>query len=168
MRLHVLALGLFVAGAVFAAANRPDFSGTWNIDPAHSESSHQDVPVQSSSMTIRTAGDMLTVETSRLDVGAATPFHETLQFRLDGSETVSTGDGGATVTGKARWNGPKLVLETVRNINDSTVTTLYVHTLGANGRTMTVDKTLTVQHGYMGRSAPTTGHGVDVFVRASK
>ena len=56
----------------------------------------------------------------------------------------------------------------MRNVQNSTVTTVYVHTLSPNGREMTVDKTLTVQHGYQGQSATNTGHGKDVYIRVSK
>ena len=39
----------------------------------------------------------------------------------------------------------------------------------ANGREMTIDKTLTVQHGYQGLpGARNMGHGVDVFVRGAR
>ena len=108
------------------------------------------------------------METIRSEGGKPAAFHETLNFSLDGAETTSTGDGGITVTGKAHWEGAKLVVETVRNIQDSTVTTQYVHELSRSGREMTIDKTLTVQHGYQGRSASNTGHGKDVFVRIAK
>jgi hypothetical protein len=53
-------------------------------------------------------------------------------------------------------------------VQNSTVTTVYVHTLSPNGREMFVDKTLTVQHGYQGQSATNTGHGKDVYIRVSK
>ena len=81
---------------------------------------------------------------------------------------TSIGNGGVTVTAKAHWDGDQLVVETVRSIEGSTVTTLYVHALSANKREMTIDKTLSVQHGYQGRSASNTGHGTDVFVRVAE
>ena len=149
-----------MAGCVVAAdPARLKFAGTWRMDEARSESTHQDVPAGPSTVVIGIVENTLTVETTR------DKFHEVLTFNLNGTDTTSTGDGGASVTGKAHWEGAKLVVETLRNIQDSTVTTRYVHTLSANGRDLTIDKTLTVQHGYMGRSAPTMGHGKDVFVR---
>jgi len=149
-----------------AADNRGSFAGAWKMDPARSESAHQDVPSGASTLVIRLTDTEISMETTRIE--EAKPFHETLTFRLDGSETTSTGDGGVKVSGKAHWDGPRLVVETVRNIQDSTVTTLYIHTLSPNGRDLTIDKTLTVQHGYQGASAPTTGHGKDVFVRVAR
>jgi len=164
----VLLLALLLSFPWGIAAEGPgDFTGTWTMDPTRSESAHQDVPTGTATLVIRLTDSELSMETTRNE--ADKPFHEILTFRLDGSETSGTGDGGVRVTGKAHWDGPKLVVETSRNVQDSTVTTLYVHTLSANRRDLTIDKTLTVQHGYQGgNSAPTTGHGKDVFVRASQ
>ena len=145
-----------------------NFSGTWTMDPARSESAHQDVPIGLSTLVIRMTKNQVTIETTRNGDGKAPEFHETLSFKLDGTETTNTGQGGVRVTGRARWDGPKLVIETARNVQAATVTTLYVHTLSADGREMTVDKTLTVQHGYQGTHAANSGHGKDVYVRVSK
>src|SRR5580700_8057311 len=112
---------------VVAADNHSSFGGTWKMDPARSESAHQDVPSGASLLVIRVTRTELSIETTRSE--ETNPFHETLSFKLDGSETSSTGDGGVKVIGKAHWDGSKLVIETTRNIQDSTVTTLYVHTL---------------------------------------
>jgi hypothetical protein len=161
----LVALGAFAASAT--AENRKDFSGTWTMDASRSESAHQDVPVESTTLVIRLADGDLTIETTRSEQGKPAAFHETLNFKLDGTETTSPGDGGTVVTGNVRWEGMKLIVETARRIQGSTITTRYVHTLSGNGREMTVDKTLAVQHGYQGEGAKTTGHGKDVFVRAS-
>lgn len=167
-----MALLLLVALIGFAprvtGMSHSDFAGTWTMDPARSESAHQEAPVASSTIVIRLTGNGVTIETTRSEAGREAAFHEKLNFRLDGSEMTGTGDGGVPVTGKAHWDGAKLVVETVRNIHDSTVTTLYAYTLSADARDMTVDKTLTVQHGYQGLTGPSSGHGKDVFVRVSK
>ncbi len=155
---------VFTGQLVAAEATLEKFAGKWKMDPTRSESAHQDVPMGPSTVVIRVAPDAVTIETTRVDSGAP-EFHETLNFKPDGSETVSTGEGGTAVKGKLKLDGPRLVVETVRDLQDSTVTTRYVHTLSASGRDLTIDKTLAVQHGYMGRSAPTTGRGKDVFVR---
>ncbi|HVW86900.1 MAG TPA: hypothetical protein VHB50_19575 [Bryobacteraceae bacterium] len=143
------------------------FTGTWKMDAERSESAHQGVPTTAAAIVIRQTPRGFSVETTRSETGEPKPFHEMIEFRLDSSETTNTGDAGVTVTGRARWEGNKLVTETVRNVQDSTVTTLYRHSLSRNGREMTVEKTLTVQHGYQFRGSVTTGSGKDVFVRSS-
>ncbi len=145
-----VALIFVVASAVLAA--KPDFSGTWKMDPARSESAHQDVPIGPIELVIRQTAATLTLETHRTGT-------EVLTFQLDGTEAVN-----GSVTTKAHWNGTKLVLETVRDINGSTVTTMQIFQRVANGKELVVDKTLTVQHGYQGLEAGTvTGKGRDVF-----
>lgn len=170
MRKATALFTLMFAGAVhgFSAQDLTRFSGVWKMDPARSESAHQDVAIGVSTLVIRSSGNELTIETTRKPVGDAPPFHEVLTFHLDGSETPNTGDAGVPVTGKLRLDGSKLITETVRNVRNSTVTTTYIHMLSANGREMTIDKTLTVQHGYQGMSATNSGHGKDVYVRVSK
>ena len=84
-----------------------DFSGTWKMDAARSESAHQDVPTGSSTVTIQPTGTGMTMETIRSEGGK--PFHETLNLKVDGTETTSVGDGGGIVTAKAHWDGAKLV-----------------------------------------------------------
>jgi|SRR5579863_7543347 hypothetical protein len=164
----VVLIALLGFSPLAAGERHNGFSGTWRMDPARSESAHQGVPIESSMLVIRLKDTGLTMETTRSEGGKPAAFHETLNLRLDGLEMTSIGDGGITVTAKARWDGNKLVVETVRSIEGSTVTTLYVHALSANKREMTIDKTLSVQHGYQGRSASNTGHGTDVFVRVAK
>jgi hypothetical protein len=159
-------LGALPCGA--GAASRSQFSGAWKMDPARSESAHQAVPIGLSTVVIRVNGSKVTIETTRTATESSPEFHEILNFSLDGSPTVSTGNAGQSVTGKAHWDGAKLVTETVRSIQGSTVTTTYVHSLSADGRELTIDKTLTVQHGYQGGSATNMGRGRDVYIRSSR
>lgn len=146
----------------------PNLSGTWKMDPARSESAHQDVAIGPITMVIRQTPEQITIETIRSENGKPDAFRETLALKLDGTETTSTGDAGAVVTAKAHWDGQKLITETARNLQDSTVTTLYAHSLAANGRELTVEKSLTVQHGYQFRGAATTGRGKDIFVKSAE
>ncbi len=150
------------------AQNRPDFSGTWAMDSSRSESAHQDVPIGSVSLVIRQTAGELSVETRRTEKDASAVSTETLSFKLDGTETENTGTSGAPIRVKAHWNGSKLVAETAREMNGSTVTTLQVFQLGAKGKELTIHKTLTVQHGYQGVGAQrSTGSGTDVFIKTS-
>ncbi len=161
----VVLIALCGLAATVTAQSQDDFSGTWTMDASRSESAHQDAPIGPSTMVIRFADGGLTIETTRGEGGKPAAFHETLNFKPGGAEMTSPGDGGIPVTGKARWEGSKLIVETARIVQGSTVTTLYAYTLSPGGREMTVDKTLTIQHGYQGAGARTTGHGKDIFIR---
>ena len=165
-RLATLFVLAFLPAAHSAGVN--EFAGTWTLDTVRSESAHQDVPVTAETVTITATENGLRMESARSWGGKAPDSQETLNLRLDASETTSQTGSGPAITAKAHLDGPRLVVETVRTVNESTVTTMYIYTLAASGREMTVDMTLTVQHGYQGAAARNTGHGKDVFVRAPR
>jgi hypothetical protein len=75
------------------------------------------------------------------------------------------GKSGAPIVCKAHWEGTDLVTETVRNLNESTVTTRWVLKMDALSKELTIKKTLTVQHGYQSPDAKNVGTGADVFVK---
>jgi hypothetical protein len=153
-----------------AGQGHSEFAGTWRMDPARSESAHGETAVESATLVIELTDTGITMDTTRIDAGKPAAFHEKLNLRLDGSETTNnSSNAGASVRAKARWDGAKLVVETSREIKGSTVTTRYVHTLSANGQEMTIDMTLSVQHGYENVVEPrNSGHGTDVFVRVGR
>ncbi|MEO8126959.1 MAG: hypothetical protein ABI822_07695, partial [Bryobacteraceae bacterium] len=65
-----------------------------------------------------------------------------------------------------RWDGPKLITQTQRNINHTAVTVTEVLSLGTGRKEMTVNRTLTVQHGYSWDKAKNYSSAKDVFVKA--
>jgi hypothetical protein len=149
-----------------AGAQAPvDLSGVWQMDASRSESAHQAVPIGPVTMTIKQSPAAIAIETRRAQKDKSPASTETLTFKLDGSEDSVVGNAGATVKAKAHWDGAKLVTETARNIQGSTVTTMQVFSLDPSGKELTVDKTLTVQHGYQFPGAHNTGTGKDVFIK---
>jgi hypothetical protein len=153
-------------GVQGGAQETPDFSGVWRMDPSRSESAHQAVPIGPVTLIIQQNAAELSIETRRTQKGKPSISSETLTFKLDGSENSIVSDAGAQIQAKAHWNGTKLITETSRNINGSTVTTMHVFSLDASGKELTIDKTLTVQHGYQFAGANNTGRGKDVFIKS--
>jgi hypothetical protein len=149
----MLAFSLVVPPAAYAQA-RPDFSGTWSMDFARSDSAKQNDPIGPTTVTI--------VQTaSELDMTIARDGREaTLTYRLDGAPSAIPG-GNAT----SHWEGGSLVTETVRTINGQTVTIKEVRRLDAGGGEMLVDSVLVVQHGYTLKGTQSYGAGKDVFTR---
>jgi hypothetical protein len=146
-----------------------DFSGTWKMDPARSESAHQAVPIGPVTLVINQTATELRIETRRNDRGGSAAKGEILTYKLDGTEsTIAAQTGAPPVKTKAHWNGDKLVTETERNVQDSTVTTAYIHSLDPKKKELTVDKTLLIQHGYQGEGSKSYGTGRDVFIRIQK
>jgi hypothetical protein len=149
-----------------AAAQSPvDFSGTWRMDASRSESAHQGESIGPVTLIVKQSGNDLSIETRRRDSASSALQSEILTYRLDGTETTTKGPNGTPIISKAHWEGPKLVIETARNISQSTVTTSHVYSLDPKRKEMTIQQTLTVQHGYQGNGAKNTGAGTDVFIK---
>ena len=147
------------------AEQTSDFSGVWQMDPSRSESAHQAVPIGPVTLIIKQNASELSIETRRAQKNKPAISSETLTFKLDGSENSIVGNSGAQIQATAHWDGTKLITETSRNIQGSTVTTMHVFSLDASGKELTIDKTLTVQHGYQFQGANNTGTGKDVFIK---
>jgi len=165
-------LGIGTAALLFTmpffAQEGIDLSGVWRMDASRSESAHQAVPIGPITLVIRQTARDLSIETRRGEKGSSSVSTETLTFRLNGLESSAVGSYGSLIKLKAHWDGPKLIAETVRNVEDATVCTMQVFSLDASGKELTVDKTLTIQHGYQspGANNNNVGKGKDVFVRA--
>ena|ERR1041385_285750 len=150
-----------------ATAGQPtDFSGVWQMDLSRSDSAHQGTPIGPVTLIIREGASELSIETRRREKDK--PSAEVLLYMLDGSEKSNTGNAGGEIVTKARWNGTKLVAETIRDVHGATVTTTHVLSLDASGKELTIDKTLTVQHGYQFQGANNTGRGKDIFIKRKR
>lgn len=122
----IAAVVLAVASVAFAQA-KPDFSGTWTLDP---EASGMQAGAGGGGgggrqgggrgmmgpMTVKVAGNTLTV--SRAGMGGNTT---TMTYKLDGTESVNKvsqgrGENMREVETKstAKWDGAKLVISTQR------------------------------------------------------
>lgn len=153
-------ISLFAQGGI-------DLSGTWQMDASRSESAHQAVPIGPVTLVIKQTEGNLSIETRRSEKGGSVISAETLTFKLNGVESLMEGSRGVQVKTQAHWDGPKIVAETVRDIQSATVSTMDVYSLDAGGKELTVDRMLTVQHGYQSPAANNNnvGKAKDVFVR---
>ena len=157
--MHYLLVALMGFGlCVTPSFAQTDFSETWRMDSARSESAHQGTPIGPVTLVIRQTPRDISIVT---DTSTST---EKLTYRLDGEE-ITINSGANPVKVKAHWDGSRIVAETARNINDATVTTVAVLAIAASGKEMTIQRTLTVQHGYQSQDAKNTGSGKDVFIK---
>jgi hypothetical protein len=140
-----------------------NFSGVWQMDASRSESAHQGTPIGPVTITIKQATNEVSIETRRENENHTTA-NETLSFKLDGSERPVGGTQDVQKV-KAHWDGSKLVTETERKINGATVTTMDIFSLDTSGKEMTIEKTLTVQHGYESKAGNNIGKAKDVFIK---
>jgi hypothetical protein len=148
----VLPLGLF-------SQDKTDFSGTWVMDAARSESAHQGGPVELITLII-----------------TQTPSEVRIEKHSDQRNEVATykfthPDSTPPETGGVHWNGDKLVVESVRNADGWAARYVETYNLIAKGRELEVETTVAVQHGYTG-NRPTDSRknypsGRDVYVKRS-
>ena len=136
------------------AQGKPDFSGTWTMDPSRSESAVQNEPIGPVTLVISQSDGEVRIETTRTQGKSA------VTYKLDGSEIKIPGG-----TAKTHWDGSTLVTEAVRDVQGQTVTTKETRRLNSDGNEMLVETMLVVQHGYSLRGTPNYGTGKDTFVR---
>ncbi len=128
------------------AQPKPDFSGTWTLDSARSDApplgrGGRGGGGGTATQVIKQTATELNVE---ITVGGG---GRKAVFKLDGSETTNEGGRGGIVTSKARWDGPKLVIESHREVQGFSITTKEVRSLEAGGKEMVVETTADTPQG---------------------
>lgn len=155
-----LSAALLLPFAIHAQPAR-DFSGTWTMDPARSESAHQGEAVKPVSFVITQSAMQVRIETMRGNE------RENVLYPLTASHASASPVSTAAGHPEAYWEGDRLVTETQRPVNGYTVTVKESRTLGPSGRDMTVETMVIVQHGYSMPGAKNYGTSKDVFIRAT-
>jgi hypothetical protein len=150
---------LFLLPAAPQAQRTLDFSGTWTMDLARSESSQQGELVKPVTFVITQMPTQVRIETTR---GERT---ENVLYPL--GRTRAAAASSAPAHPEAYWEGDKLVTETQRPVNGYTVTVKESRTLHPSSREMTVETMVIVQHGYSMPGAKNYGSSKDVFVRSA-
>ena len=140
------AIVLAITSAVFAQA-KPDFSGTWTLDRDKSEMPQMGggggrpggAPTGDMVVTIKQSADTLTIEQKMGDMGT-----RTMNYKLDGSESVNSGMRGGEAKSTTKWDGSKLVTETTQTMTgpngEMTMKSKEIRSLESDG-TMRVDVT---------------------------
>ncbi len=133
----------FVFTGMVFAQSKPDFSGTWTLDPAKSEMGQGmgggggmgGGMMGPMTVTIKQTANELTIERKMGDQA------RTMTYKLDGTESVNEGMRGQ-VKSTAKWDGSNLVIKTTsQNQQGGTMESTEVRSLSADGKTMTVDST---------------------------
>ena len=133
-----------LAVATIAWAQKPDFSGTWTLDPASAPPAGGGGgrgggggALGNGPATVKQTADTLTIERTMADAKV------TLTYKLDGTEsrTMMMGRGGqpADSVSTARWDGPKLTIVTKQETGGQVAESTQVWTV--EGSTLTVETT---------------------------
>ena len=152
-RVGIIAVAV-LAVATLAWAQKPDFTGTWTLDPAASGAPAGGAPPAGGGgggggrgrggilgmgpTSVKQSATELTIESTTAD-GAKV----VRTYKLDGSESKNTmmGRGGQAMeaVSVAKWDGSKLSIVTKQNMGDQTFETTEVWTV--DGSTLTVEST---------------------------
>jgi hypothetical protein len=129
-------LTLLVCTSVASAQARPNFGGTWKLNPAKSDFDGR--PPHSAVVTIEHKEPRIT-STYRVDIGGR-EIEDTVTFTTDGGETKNrTFD--AELTYKARWEGLIMVREAKgRMSNGVSVTRQDRWSLSKDGKVLTMKR----------------------------
>lgn len=137
-RVGVMAAAILTVAT--ARAPKPDFSGTWTLDPAAAPASggrRAGGALGSGPVTVTHTADTLTI--TRTMNGAPV----SLTYKLDGkgSRNVLVGRDGqrANALSTARWDGPRLTIVTRRDVGGRVLESRHVWTIA--GSTLTVETT---------------------------
>jgi hypothetical protein len=156
-------LPAFLAATLIAQAGtaaKPDFSGTWTMDRERSESALQEQPIGRVTIAITQTGTNLTIQTTRDGKPEVATY--TIEELPNGPGVTGAG------TRRAYWEGLKLVTEGAGNVQGQTVSVREARTLNASRTEMTVESTVTVQHGYSFRGAKNYATGKDIYTRTAR
>ena len=137
-------MGVFAAAilavATVAWAQKPDFSGTWTLDPASAPAAGGGGgggALGNGPATVKQTADALTIERTMGDAKV------TLTYKLDGTESrnmmMSRGGQSADTVSTAKWDGPKLTIVTKQEMAGQVTELTQVWTV--EGSTLTVETT---------------------------
>ena len=146
---------------VLSGQGAPDFSGTWTMDVARSQTPHQGEPFKLVTFVITQSPSQVRIETTR-GTEKENVLYPLTKSRASVSASPSPSTPGSP---EAFWDGDKLVTETQRAVSGYTVTVREVRSLGPKEGDMTVETIVIVQHGYTMPGAKNYGASTDVFTR---
>ena len=130
-----------LAVATVAWAQKPDFSGTWTLDPdsapATGGGGGEGGALGNGPATVKQTADALTIDRTMGDAKV------TLTYKLDGTESrnMMMGRGGQPGDSMsiAKWDGPKLTIVTKQEMEGQVTESTQVWTV--EGSTLTVETT---------------------------
>ncbi len=139
-----------------AAQPRPDFSGTWRMDEARSGSPGHDSFVGPVQWVIKQTNESMVVE---MREGEQTNTYTYTLYDTRPTDPI------AAPSFRGYFEGDRLITEALINIQGKTVTMRQERTLSADGREMTVERLVEVEHGYT--AAQNFSTVKDVFTRVA-
>lgn len=132
---------VFCAAGACAAA--PDFSGNWKLNAAKSDFGKFPAPQSSVRRVTQDSAKVLIVTTQVSAKGEATTR---FTYTLDGKAATNQTPTGE-LKGSAQWIGDKLMIESSREVQKTTLTQKDIWTLSPDRKTLTVDSHVGLPNG---------------------
>jgi hypothetical protein len=147
-RIGFIAVAALAVSTLAFAQAKPDFSGTWTLDPDASQMGgggrQGGGGMMGGPMTVKHTGDTLVTEMARGETKVV------MTYKLDGSQSKNTvaGRGGDPMeqVSVAKWDGNAIVITTTTAMGESTQrwslsgNTLTIESTGGRGATKRVYK----------------------------
>ena len=140
--LSMLALASLTA-AFASAAEKPNFSGVWKMNPAKSDFGPVPAP-DKLERTIKHADPKLDITTA--SVGPQGDMKTDSSYTTDGKDSVNK-QAGMEVKSVAAWEGDKLVIKYKREIQGMDISFVENWSLSADGKVLTVVNDLSTPQG---------------------
>jgi hypothetical protein len=158
-------LVLVLVAAALASQSPVDrnFSGTWKMVPARSDSPTQTPPVSEMTFVIDHGQTHI-----RLDMTSPDSKPVSVSYPIIAAPKLPA-DPVAGDERRAYWDGAgRLVVERGGTISGQTVSSRQALALNADGSEMTVERLVIVQHGYTLKGAKNYASAKDVFTRVAQ
>src|SRR5688572_19553674 len=143
------------------AVDHANFTGSWKMVAARSESPNQTPPVTEMTFVIEQAASDVRLDMTTGDGKTVSVLYPIVAAPKAPASPLS-GDER-----RAYWDGARLVVERGGTISGQTVSSRQALTLNADGSEMTVERLVIVQHGYTLRGAKNYAAVKDVFARVA-
>jgi hypothetical protein len=142
LRIRCAALVAILTLAVYASA-APNITGDWKLNPSKSNYGAFPAPL-AATRKIALSGTKLSMTTTQK--GAQGEVTTQLNYTTDGKESVNKLQTGES-KGTAQWIGDKLMIESSREIQGTTLKQKEIWTLSPDGKTLTIDARVSLPNG---------------------
>lgn len=126
------------------AAEKPNFSGSWKMNPGKSDFGPVPAP-DKLEQTIKHEDPKLNINT--VSAGPQGETKTETNYSTDGKDSLNKGQGGMEVKSVAAWDGEKLVIKYKREIQGMEISFVDSWTLAGDGKTLTVARDLSTPQG---------------------
>ncbi len=137
------ALAALSIAILSSAEAKPNFSGTWKLNAEKSDYGPIPAPEKLERKVIQTDSEL---KYSTTQINAQGEFKTDLAYPTDGTSTTNKTPRG-DVTGKAKWDGDALVIDSQRKIQDVDITSNERWTISGDGKLLTIVNKLNTPQG---------------------